>query len=81
MYRHRVWWLRRLMWWFADKLSGFGIIRNLRTLFYSTLKVTVDFPIYAENPKMHLFCADKHFPGIFPKNTKTNIKQTIKLAE
>ena len=30
---HHVWWLRRLMWWFADKLAGIrNGFRNLRTV-------------------------------------------------
>ena len=50
MFHHRVWWLRRLMWWFADKLSGFGTVPEIFVQYFIPhVKVTVDFPNYAEN--------------------------------
>ena len=67
MFRHRVWWLCRLMWWFADKLSGFGTVSEIFVQYFiPQMKVMVDFPNYAENLQNSPFVLKLTFFSYFP---------------
>ena len=67
MFRHRVWWLRRLMWWFTTNLPEFGTVSEIFVQYFiPQMKVTVDFPNYAEDLQNLPFVLKLTFFSYFP---------------